>query len=127
MRTLVGLVLTSLLFSLPATVFADRRVEKEELEKLVSDKTLEGKWIKWNTTYKMYLAPSGEFRRIAGTATKEEGRWWVNKKGKLCFEKDQKACRRVKQRDDGGYNLYNRKKELMQTIEKILDGNAHKL
>lgn len=122
-----GLLVISLMFIISTSVFADKRVEKEELEALITGKTLEGKWIKWNTTYKMYLDPSGEFRRIAGTATKDEGRWWVNKKGKLCFEKNQKACRRVKKRDDGDYNLYNKKKELMQTIEKIVDGNPHKL
>jgi predicted RNA-binding protein (virulence factor B family) len=127
MYSVKGLLLISLMFIVSTSVFADKGLEKDELEALVTGKTLEGKWIKWNTTYRMYLATSGEFRRIAGTATKEEGRWWINKKGKLCFEKNQKVCRRVKQREDGGYNLYNRKKELMQTIDKILDGNPHKL
>lgn len=120
---LSGIVTLIFASSLPA----DTRVEKDELKALISGKTLEGKWITWQTTYKMYLDPSGELRRIYGSGNKEEGRWWVNKKGKLCFEIEDKACRRVKQRGDGGYNLYNRQKELKQTIEKIANGNIYNM
>lgn len=49
------------------------------------------------------------------------------KNGKLCYEIRNKFCRRVKRRNDGGYNLFNKKKELLQTIEKITDGNPYKL
>jgi len=115
----------SLLFV--GTISADTRVDKQELEELITGKTLEGQWIMWNTTYKMYMDPSGELNRVYGDGKKQHGRWWVNKKGKLCFEVDNKACRRVKKRGDGGYNLYNKQKELKQTIEKISDGNIYKL
>lgn len=108
-------------------LLADTRVDKQALKELITGKTLEGRWITWNTTYKMYLDPSGNFNRIYGSDNKEQGRWWVNKKGKLCFEIEEMACRRVKSRNDGGYNLYNKRKELKQTIEKISDGNIYKL
>jgi hypothetical protein len=111
------------------TTYADKRVNKDKLEKLISGNTLEGKWFRWETNYRMYLDPSGDFIRVYGDefGSSETGRWFINKKDKLCFEIANTACRRVKQRGDGGYNLYGAKKVLKQTIEKITEGNHYKL
>jgi len=112
-------------------LFAETKVEGDELKNLITGKTLEGKWIDWESNYRMFMDPSGEFKRLYGKGselTNElSGTWWISKKGKLCFEVNNKACRRVKKRDDGGYNLYNKQKELKQTIEKITDGNPYNL
>jgi len=129
MRTRPFITITLGLFAVLFTdmLRAETRVDKQQLQELITGKTLEGKWIMWNTTYKMYLDPSGKFKRIYGDDKKEEGEWWINNKGKLCFRIEDKACRRVKQRDDGGYNLYNKQKELKQTIDKISAGNIFNL
>lgn len=112
-------------------VYAETRVGKDALINLISGKTVEGKWMLWDSNYRMYVNPSGDFKRVYGKGDKLtnnfNGSWSVNKKGKLCFEVNNKVCRRVKQHEDGGYNLYNKKKVLKQTIEKITDGNPYNL
>jgi hypothetical protein len=124
---LVGFALVFLVNPL----FAGQRVDGDELKSLITGKTLEGRWILWASSYRVYLDPDGSFSRVFGKGGKfgenDSGRWWVNKKGKLCYEVRNKACRRVKRRSDGGYNLFNKKKVLKQTIEKITDGNPYKL
>lgn len=124
---LVGVVLV--LFVSP--LLAESPVEKGELKSLITGKTLEGRWILWDSNYRMYMDPSGELKRVYGKGTdisnQLDGTWWINKKGKLCLEVENRTCRRVKRRDDGGYNLYNKNKELKQTIEKIVDGNPYNL
>lgn len=124
-------ILCLVIFFAVNTVNAETRVEKDDLEKLVTGKTLEGKWIMWESNYRMYLHPDGSFKRIYGKGetfdVRDSGSWWVSKNGKLCYKINKKACRRVKQRDDEGYNLYNKQMKLKQTIEKITDGNPYKL
>lgn len=111
--------------------FAETKVGKEELEKLITGKTLEGRWILWESNYRSYMDPNGDMKRVYGKgddlSNDFSGTWWINKKGKLCFEVNNRACRRVKKRDDGGYNLYNKQGELKQTIEKITEGNPYNL
>ena len=109
------------------TLSAETRVDGDELRELIVGNTLEGKWIMWGTTYKMYIDPVGEFRRVFSNDNNDDGEWKINDKGKLCYIMNNKACRRVKKRDDGGYNLYNKQKELKQTIEKIQKGNVYNL
>ena len=113
------------------SLIAETKVSGDELRSLISGKTLEGKWLLWDSNYRMYMDPSGEFRRLYGKGTELtnefNGTWTINKKGKLCYEVKNMACRRVKKRDDGGYNLYNKKKELKQNIKKITDGNPYNL
>lgn len=113
------------------SLLAETIVSGDELRNLVSGKTLEGKWILWDSNYRMYMDPSGEFKRLYGKGSDLtnhfDGTWSINKKGKLCYEVKNKACRRVKKRDDGGYNLYNKKGDLKQTIDKITDGNPYNL
>ena len=110
---------------------AETKVTGEELKELITGKTLEGRWMLWESNYRMYMDPSGEFKRIYGKGdeltSNLDGNWWINKKGKLCYEVNKTACRRVKKRDDGGYNLYNKRGELKQTIDKITDGNPYNL
>jgi len=124
---IIGMVI----FAAFSVANADTRVEKDELKALITGKTLEGKWIVWDSNYRMYLAPSGDMKRVYGKGTELtddlSGTWMINKKGKLCFEVNNMKCRRVKKRDDGGYNLYNKRGEVRQTIEKITDGNPYNL
>lgn len=113
-------------------LFAGQRVDGDELKSLITGKTLEGRWILWASSYRAYLDSDGSFTRIFGKGGKLEmndsGTWWINKNGKLCYKvTNNTACRRVKRRNDGGYNLFNKRKVLKQTIEKITDGNPYKL
>lgn len=122
----IGLITTiALVFA--STANADKGIDKDELKALIVGKTLEGNMIKWKTTYKMYVAPSGEFSRAYGNGTDEKGEWYINKKGKLCFIINDTVCRRIKRRGDGGYNVYSGQQELKQTIEKIVEGNPYNL
>lgn len=115
----------ALLFS--AGALADNKVGKQELTALVSGKTVEGNWVVWKTTYKMYLDSSGKMYRHWGKTSTEKGEWFVNEQGKLCFVVNTTKCRRVKRRNDGGFNLYNKEQQLVQTIEKIQDGDIYHL
>jgi hypothetical protein len=109
------------------TLSAETRVDGDELRELIVGNTLEGKSITWGTRFKIYFDSSGEFKRNFSNDNYDEGEWEINKKGKLCYMIESRYCRRVKKRDDGGYNLYNKKKELRQTFEKIHKGNVFNL
>ena len=116
-----------ILGALITPIHADKKVGKERLKELIVGKTIEGNWTDWDTTYKMYLHPNGSFSRVYGKGNNETGEWRINQKGKLGIIMHNERCRRVKQRADGGYNLYNKQGQLKQTIEKISEGNPHNL
>lgn len=119
--------LTCLTLLFTSGAIAGKKVGKQELTALLTGKTVEGDWVVWKTTYKMYLDPSGKMYRHWGKTSTEKGEWFVNEQGKLCFVVNTTKCRRVIRRGDGGYNLYNKEKQLVQTIEKIQDGDVYSL
>jgi hypothetical protein len=110
-----------------ADTIAGEKMGKQVLTVLLTGKTLEGNWVVWRMTCKMYLDPSWKTYRHRGRTSTEKGEWFVNEQGKLCFVANTTRCRRVKRRDDGGYNLYDKEKQLVQTIEKIQDGGVYSL
>ena len=105
---------------------AETRVSSEELKTLLSGNTVEGRYIKWGTTHKMYFEATGKMRRIDSLNNEEKGAWSVNKNDELCVEVRKERCNEVMKRDDGGYNIYRRGTHKF-TFDKILPGNPHNL
>ena len=114
-----------LVFALP--VCADEAMKAEEIKSLLSGNTVEGQLTKWGISQTTYYESSGHFRRIDGNNNKGKGKWYVDKHDYLCHEGRRERCRIMKKRDDGGYNLYNKKEELLLEIGKVLPGNPHNL
>jgi len=107
--------------------FAETRVSGEELQKLLSGNTGEGKFIKWETTHKTYFEATGKFRRLDSLNNKQKGEWYINKSGELCMVgKHKENCNVVMKRDDGGYNLYV-SNNLHWTLDTIVPGNPNNL
>ena len=111
-------------FGSPA--LAETRVSGDELKRLLSGNTAEGRYIKWETTHKMYFEATGKLRRIDSLNNQESGDWYVNKDGELCISVRKELCNEVMQRDDGGYNVY-RRGDLKFTFDKIVPDNPHNL
>lgn len=66
-------------------VTAETRVSGTELKTLLSGNTVEGKYIKWKTTHKMYFEATGKLRRIDSLNNKEKGEWYIDDSGNLCI------------------------------------------
>ena len=81
---------------------ANEPLGKEALETAIKGNTVEGRFLKWKTTFKMYYDPSGKFRRIDSLNNKEGGSWSIDAKGVLLMSGRKDRYRTVKQRDDGG-------------------------
>jgi len=106
---------------------AETRVSGDELQTLLSGNTGEGKFIKWDTTYKAYFEATGRMFRIDSLNNRERPQWYINKEGELCIKgKHKENCHEVKKREDGGYNLYL-SNDLKWTIDKIVPGNPNNL
>ena len=106
---------------------ADEKLDKATLETLIKGNSAEGKNLVWNITYKMYFDPTGRFRRIDSRGNREGGDWEIEKDGTLFMMGNKNRRRTVKQRSDGGYNVYNRRGDIIWTMEKVTPGNAYNL
>lgn len=108
-------------------VQAEQAMTADEIKATLSGNTAEGQLLKWGISHQTYFHTSGEFRRVDGNGNKGKGKWYVDNYNHLCFEARRSRCRIIKKRDDGGYNMYNRKEELIATFDKIVPGNPHDL
>jgi len=107
--------------------FAGDELDKATLETLIKGNTAEGKRIKWETTYKMYFDPSGKFKRIDSLNNKEGGEWHVESDGTLRMVGRKEKYRTVKQRGDGGYDVYNVRGQVIWTMDKVTPGDPYNL
>ncbi|MEJ2657248.1 MAG: hypothetical protein P8012_08615 [Desulfobacterales bacterium] len=107
--------------------FADVRLDKSALETLIKGNTVEGRNIKWKTTYRMYFDPTGRFWRIDSRYNKEKGEWHVEKNGTLRMSGRKVNYRKVKQRSGGGYDVYGDRGTVIWTIDKVTPGNPYHL
>ena len=113
--------------SLPGLSFAVEQLDKQTLETLIKGNTVEGRNLKWKTTYKMYFAPSGRFKRIDSLDTRYGGEWYVERDGMLRMVGRKEKYRTVKQRSDGGYDVYGVSGNLIWTMDKVIPGNPYNL
>ena len=128
-RVLNLFVLASILTVAPSgLVLADKPIDKDAFEAAIKGNTVEGRKIKWETTYKMYLEPSGKYFRVDSLNNKENGKWSMAKNGDLVIEgRKGSKSRAVTQRDDGGYDIHNDRDQVIWTIDKIVPGDPHGL
>ena len=107
--------------------FAGDQLDKGTLEKLIKGNTIEGKRITQKTTYKMYFEPTGEFTRIDSRKNEVGGEWYIESDGTFCTIVNKRKCRAVKQRDDGGYDVYNASGVLVWTMDNVFPGDVYSL
>ena len=118
-------VMIGFIFLHHSAIAGETRVSGDELKSLLSGNTVEGNYIKWKTTHKMFFDASGEIRRTDSRNNDEKGNWRIYKDD-LCVEVRKERCNQVMKREDGGYNVM-RRGEVKFTFEKILPGNPHNL
>lgn len=107
--------------------FAGEKVSSDSLESALKGNTVEGRKLKWKTTYKMYLDPSGRMGRVDSLDNVEAGEWRVDSDGALCIQVRKNRCRVVEQRDDGGYDVFNQRGQKIWTMDTISPGNPYGL
>ena len=118
-----------LVFGLPGmsqVVLAEQRVLKAgEVTAMFSDKTVWGEHAFKDKKTIGYFAADGSFtgRNLAKKNKKSNGKWSVDKKGRLCLKKGggEKKCRKLVD-DDGVIKKYNDKKHVY-TYTNFEDGN----
>jgi len=120
------LVVPAVLVAFITSASAGEGLGKEATEKLVSGNTIEGKMLRWNSTYKMHLKKSGDWKRVDSKGNKESGTWRVDNNGDLCITGKKEKCWTIKKRE-GGYDMISPRGELMMTIDKMAEGNPHNL
>ena len=116
-----------LLFFSMGLSHAEENIDYFDVKVAFTGNTMEGKIIKRDTNYKMYLHPSGKLIRHDNKDNLEKGMWHINSKDELCLTFDSKECHSVKQRGDGRFDLYNQNDELELTIVKVTLGNPDKM
>lgn len=125
--SLWAIIFGLLAMNLSGMSFAGDQLDKDTLETLIKGNSAEGRKIQWKTTYKMYFDPSGKFWRIDSLNNKESGKWYVESDGKLRMVGRKERLRTVKQRDDGGYDVYNNRGQVIWTMDKVSPGNPFHL
>lgn len=122
----VFMVSAIVFLGVPGVVSAEARVSGEELKKLLSGNTAEGRYLKWKKTHKMFFDASGKIRRTDSLGNKESGEWYINDKSELCIRVKKERCNEVTKRGDGGYDV-SRNGMTNFTFDKIVPGNPNNL
>ena len=133
---LIILVVLTFGFLVISDVLAGDWLNKKEVMELVSGNTIKGFYMKMGESQpteqrvgiriKFYKDGSGEkttdrASQIKGSYT-EDGKWFVNKKGRLCVQwgLEKKKCGRVRAASDGTYELVRKKQKFV--YEEIIPG-----
>ena len=120
---ILSLLKTSVLIAAPENV-----LNRSNLVKLITGNTLEGKHIRKDYNFSMFLKSDGTHVEKRNGVLKP-GVWSVNSEGKLCWSytsKDKTWCRWIVENSDGTYiKIKGSKKKVRQFIVK--QGNPNKL
>ena len=106
---------------------AEEGNDQNEVKLDFTGNTLEGKIIKRDTSYKMYLHPSGKLIRLDSKDSLVRGSWYINSNNDLCLTFDSEKCFTVNKRSEGRFDLHNQKGDLELTIVKVILGNPDKM
>lgn len=115
------------LFLMTALSHAEESFDQSEVKMIFTGNTVEGKIIKRDADYKMYLHPSGKLIRHDGEDNFEKGAWRISNDYELCLTFASEECHTVTKRGDDMYELRNPKGELEITIVKVTLGNPDKM
>ena len=115
-----------LLFSIDLS-HAEKNIDHSEVKVAFTGNTIEGKIIKRDTSYKMYLHPSGKLIRLDSKDSLERGSWYINSDNELCLTFDSEECYTINKRSEGQFNLHNQNGGLELTIVKVILGNPDKM
>jgi len=119
------IVFSFLSMILPGLSLAGEQLDKHSLETLIKGNTIEGNNLKWKTTFRMYFDPTGRFKRKDSLGNKNGGEWFIEQNGSLRMIGRKEKYRTVKQRSDGGYDVYGVSGNLIWTMDKIIPGNPY--
>ena len=106
---------------------AEEGIDHNEVKLDFTGNTLEGKIIKRDTSYKMYLHPSGKLIRLDSKDSLERGSWYIKSNNELCLTFDSEKCFTVNKRSEGRFDLHNQNGDLELTIVKVILGNPDKM
>jgi hypothetical protein len=108
---------------------AAEKLGKEQVTKLITGNTAEGKNMKWNKGSMWYFDKLGTVKSADDRGNKGKGKWNISDKGELCFEfknSMKERCLEITPRADGGYDLIDGG-ELVWKFDKVVEGNPHGL
>lgn len=106
---------------------AEEGIDHNEVKISFTGNTIEGKIIKRDTNYKMYLHPSGKLIRLDSKDSLERGSWYINSDNELCLTFDSEECYTINKRSEGQFDLHNQNGGLELTIVKVILGNPDKM
>ena len=106
---------------------AGENVSFNDMKITFTGNTVEGKLIKRDVRYRMYLHPSGSLIRLDSKGLSEKGLWHINKKNELCMSFSSQRCYRVSQRGEDEFDLHEQSGELAFTVDSVILGNPDKL
>lgn len=106
---------------------AEEGIDHNEVKVSFTGNTLEGKIIKRDTNYKMYLHPSGKLIRLDSKDSLEKGSWYINSNNELCLTFESEECYSINKHSEGQFDLRNQNGALELTIVKVILGNPGKM
>lgn len=106
---------------------AEENIGHSEVKIIFTGNTVEGKIIRRDTNYKMYLHPSGKLIRLDSKDGLERGLWYINSDNELCLTFDSEECYSINKRSEGRFDLHNQNGDLELTIVKVILGNPDKM
>ena len=106
---------------------AEEGIDRNEVKNSFTGNTIEGKIVKRDTSYKMYLHPSGKLIRLDSKDHLEKGTWYISNDNELCLTFDSEECYTINKRSEGQFDLHNQNGGLELTIVKVILGNPDKM
>jgi hypothetical protein len=128
-RSIVALLASVLMLALSAAIRAAEPLEKEQMQRLVAGKTVEGRNVYWKKGMIWFFHESGMVKKRDEYGNFGKGKWHVDNKGRLCteFKLVEETCLAAVPRSDGGYDLYAEDGVHHWTFERFSPGNPHRL
>jgi hypothetical protein len=125
--SLIALLAIGVVFAFTNTAYA-AFLNKAEAEKLLSGNTFEGKDFKFKREVKVYLDPSGSYKRVDNLNNKEAGAWSIESDGKFCMKHAKSEnCRNIQPGKMEGVYLLIKDGRRSLRIHKIVPGNPYNL
>ena len=106
---------------------AEDELYQDDVRNILVGNTIEGEIIERDTSYKMYLHPSGKLIRLDSKDALEKGRWKITQNDELCINFGTEKCLTIKKRGEGEFDLYNQNGDLELKIDKVTLGNPNKM
>ncbi len=109
------------------------KLNRQEVESLISGNTLEGSNLNHQEKMTWYFKKSGKIKKLDEHGNSGKGKWRIDDRGFLCvkFKRGGERCRVIVAKEYGGYKVigtaHPEEGKLIWQINRVLPGNVNDL